>query len=164
MNKKALCFAVALTAALWGCASAQQQPDRPPQGKPLKPVATVPGPYPQDRYSAAYCERDLCAITVKIDAKCEISVDPQWMGISSRVNAPELKWILDAPPGYSIDVFNKPERSSVKDTFMFERVSPTEIRARVRKTNAPAVYQYGITATRAGKICETLDPPVIVDM
>jgi hypothetical protein len=164
MNKKALLLAGALTVALLGCASAQQ-PLRNPQAKPLRPLSTTSGPYPQDRYSAAYCERSRCTITVKISAKCEISVDPQWMGISSKVSSPVLVWVLDAAPEFSFDVAFKPEDSNVKDPFIFDRTStPRQITAQVRTSKAPAVYQYGITAKKGNTVCEILDPPIIVDM
>jgi hypothetical protein len=163
MNKKLILFAGAFTSALLGCATAQQTGGGVP-GEPLKPVSTAPGPYPQDRYSAAFCAKDRCAITVTVTSACEVSVDPQWMGISSKITSPLIEWILNLPPGYTVDIFNKPEISSVRDRFDFERSTPTLITARVKTMKAPAIYHYGITAKNGGKTCKTIDPPIITDM
>jgi hypothetical protein len=165
MNKKVMLFAGAFTSALLGCATAQQTPPRP-AGKLLKPVSTVPGPYPQDRYSAAYCERDRCTITVTVNEKCEITVDPQWMGISPKVAAPILDWSLKAGPGFSFEIYEKPgPEGTVSGGFRFDAATrPDLITAKVLKAKAPAVYNYGIKAKKGGTVCEVLDPPVIVDM
>jgi hypothetical protein len=167
MNKRSLVLAAVTTVAMLGCAVAQQ-PSRDPPGKPLKPLSTTSGPYPQDRYSAAFCARDRCSITVTVNEKCEISVDPQWMGISSKITSPMLNWILKAPPGFSFPedaIFDKPDRSTLKDPFQVDRsTTPDNFVIRLRTARAPAIFQYGIKVKRGDQVCEILDPPVIVDM
>jgi hypothetical protein len=167
MNRKALLLAGAVAATMLGCASAQQ-PSGTPRPKPLKPISTTSGPYPQDRYSAAYCDRDRCTTTVSVNEKCEISVDPQWMGIKSNIPSPMLVFVLKAPAGFSFPddaIFDKMMKPGAPSPFQIDRSSTaTEFRVLFKPQATPGIYHYGIKVKKGDQVCEILDPPIITDM
>jgi hypothetical protein len=176
-HKKFGYFVGALLFVLAGCSVLEPQA-RPPSPKPqaagvnqaLKPVQIVGVPpatqAPIDRYSAALCVDTRCVFTVRVSADCQISLDPQWMGISRRYKDVTLVWELKDSPGFEFAtdaIVNKPRAEDTNNPFAALRQFRGNL-VEVQFKNTPGhVSDYAINITRGGAVCGTLDPPVIPD-
>jgi hypothetical protein len=162
MKTRILAVLGAALVGLIGCVSAQMSGG----GQQVqKPYQVVPGPHPQERYLAGLCKERTCVSTVTVTDRCEITVDPQWMAIARENANPLLEWRLVAPPGFSFGtetIFYKPRRPEEGNPFRIERATEKVVTVQYSARDA-FVRHYGIRILKDGKVCGTLDPPVMPD-
>jgi len=166
-NRKTLFTAGALAYLLMGCSALAQQP--PAGNQVLKPVriegVPVATKHPIDRYSVGNCLETRCHFTVRVSGDCQISLDPQWMGVSKRNKEVTVVWELRDSPGYTFPpdaIFNKPRPGDTINKFADLRVKDNVVEVPFK--NVPGhVDEYGIKIAKDGKVCGTLDPPIIPD-
>lgn len=172
MPSKKMIFATgALGYLLMGCTVLAQQTPRPSTGtQVLQPVRIADVPpatnHPIARYSAALCTEVRCNFTVRVSADCQISLDPQWMGISRRNKEVTIVWELKDSPDFTFAtdaIFNKPRVGDTVNPFAALKVLRGNT-VEVQFKNTPGhVNEYGIKIAKGGTICRTLDPPIIPD-
>lgn len=135
----------------------------------LKPLAQKGELYPQDRFTAAWCAAAECHFTVKVDANCVISLDPQWMGVQ-RKKVTTLIWHLVAPSGFTFATdgalpFKAESAPGANEEFGKEELrKDNTIVQRLDKNTKAGTYHYKIRIFRKGVLCGELDPPVVNEM
>jgi hypothetical protein len=169
-TRKTLFAAGVLAYLLMGCSALAQQP-RTTGNQVLKPVKIEGVPvatnHPIDRYSVGNCLETRCYFTVRVNADCQISLDPQWMGVSKRNKEVTIVWQLKDSPGFTFApsaIFNKPRLGDTADPFAGMRVLKGDL-VEVPFKNVPGhVNEYGINIAKGGVVCGTLDPPILPDI
>ena len=167
-NRNMLFTAGALATLLMGCTALAQQPGGNQVLKPVKiegvPVATK---HPVDRYSVGNCLETRCYFTVRVNADCQIALDPQWMGISKRNKDVTIVWELKDSPGFTFAkdaVFNKPRPGDTVNPFAGVRLLKDDVVEMPYKNVPGHASEYGLRIAKGGAVCGTLDPPILPDI
>jgi hypothetical protein len=169
--------------ALQGCASGYDgwRPTSGGGGKPgplggnqqLQPVTIVginPVADPKPRYSIGICLQSPCNLTVTVDASCNISLDPQYMGLRYAKPSDDftLVFTLQSPDGHQ---FLTPGpgpidwKSAGGNTPVVTVNSPQQVSITFKNAHQARRFLYGIrVADSAGSQCGELDPGVIPDL
>jgi hypothetical protein len=147
MNKKAL-GAVAIAGFLVnGC---HAQPTRPQSA------------------TTDICKQKSCLVTVRV-AKCDITVEPEWLGVAKGNRNAEIVWEIRDSPGVTFTkdepiFFKKEDVEAAARQFSEPKVlGPTKYRW-LNTNSAPGTYHYGVRVIDNGKTCPPLDPIIIDEM
>jgi hypothetical protein len=170
MQNRTTFLAGALGLLLLGCSVLAQYPSPPNQTlKPVKiegvPAATK---HPIERYSVGNCLEKRCYFTVRVDHDCQISLDPQWMGISRRNKEVTLVWEIKDSTGFTFaqdPILNKPRPEDKDNPFRaVKRLADGNVVEVAFQNNPGHARDYGIKIQKGTTVCGVLDPPVYPDV
>ena len=136
--------------------------------KPVEIKNVQPRADPKQRFSLAVCDQAKCNLTVNVDASCNITLDPQYMGLRFANPSMDfaLVYTLVSQNGHQFEpttpiVFKK----LVGNAPPVHVDSQTQVTVSYKNVQQARRFLYGIVVSDSkGTQCGVLDPGVIPDL
>lgn len=155
MSKKALLPMVLLLATA-GCAVVGGE-----AGPKPGPAPAVTGQrQPPEARGAHFCPDKVCRVTVKVDDKCAVSVDPYYLVMAGKEEM-TIVWTIKGEGTFAPDPVRW-KQAAARSVFQRSKFAATEVAFTNNRTIG--LFNYGITVKRGDKTCPELDPTGINDM